>query len=134
MSHAMPVARRITAPRTTMVLIEILAFEVLVQAALAGGFLGGYDVWKSWHGNLGDFLALLPLASLVLGLALRHRQPESVTMLVSRFILLIMVFVVVATGHEAGALLAAHIPAAVATVGILVRQAATITRAREVQR
>jgi hypothetical protein len=117
-----------------MVLIEILAFEVLVQAALAGGFLGGYDVWKSWHGNLGDFLALLPLASLVLGLALRHRQPESVTMLVSRFILLIMVFVVVATGHEAGALLAAHIPAAVATVGILVRQAATITRAREVQR
>jgi len=134
MSQTTPAARRIAAPRTTMVLTEVLALGVLVQAAFAGGFLGGHHVWKSWHGNLGDFLVFLPIASLVIGLALRRRQPENFTMLASRVILLIVVLAVVATGHEAGGLLAVHIPAAVATVGILVRQAAMFTQTREVQR
>jgi hypothetical protein len=42
-------------------------------------------MWVSWHKNLGDFLVLPPLASLVGGLALIRRQLEGASMLAGRF-------------------------------------------------
>ena len=36
------------APRTTMILTEILALGVLAQAAFAGGFLDGHHMWLTW--------------------------------------------------------------------------------------
>lgn len=38
---------RVAAPRTTAILAAMLAFGVLLEAALAGGFLGGTSLWKS---------------------------------------------------------------------------------------
>ena len=126
--------RRVAAPRTTAILAGLLALGVLVEAALAGGFLGGSHMWKSWHENLGTFLILIPLASLLVGLALYRRQPEKVSMLANRVVLLILVVTVVVTGNAGGSLLAVHIPAAVAMVGLVVRQAMIATQARDAAR
>lgn len=63
MSHAIRYAGRVTAPRNTMRLAGILALGLLVEAAFAGGFLGGHHMWMSWHENLGTFLILPPLAT-----------------------------------------------------------------------
>ena len=126
--------RRVAAPRTTAILAGLLALGVLVEAALAGGFLGGSHMWKSWHENLGTFLILIPLASLLVGLALYRRQPEDVLMLANRVVLLILVVTVVVTGNAGGSLLAVHIPAAVAMVGLVVRQAMIAAQARDAER
>jgi hypothetical protein len=134
MSHAIRAASRVTAPRTTLILAGFLALGVLVEAAIAGGFLGGQHMWMSWHENLGGFLVLPTLASLIVGLALRRRQPENASMLAGRVALLIVVITVVATGNGGGSLLAVHIPAAVATFGLLVRQMMLATQAREADR
>jgi hypothetical protein len=123
MSRAIPAERRVAAPRTTAILAGILALGVLLEAALAGGFLGGHHVWKSWHESLGDLLVLPPLLSLIVGLVLRRRQHEAASVLASRIALLILVIAVVVTGHEGGTILAIHIPAAVGTMGLVVRQA-----------
>lgn len=45
--------------------------------------------------------------------------------------LLILVIAVVVTGNKGGSLLAVHIPAAVATMGLIVRQAPIATQASE---
>lgn len=55
-------------------------------------------------------------------------------MLASRVGLLILVVAVVVTGNVGGSLLAVHIPAAVATVGLVVRQAMVAVQARDAQR
>ena len=128
------VVRRVAAPRTTAILAELLARGVLVEAALAGGFLGGSHPWKSWHENLGTFLILVPLASLFVGLALYRRQPEDVLMLANRVVLLLLVVTVVVTGNAGGNLLAIHIPAAVAMVGLVVSQAMIATQVRGAER
>lgn len=39
---------KVAAPRTTMILTEILALGVLAQAASAGGFLDGHHMWLTW--------------------------------------------------------------------------------------
>lgn len=122
MSQAFPARRRLAAPRITAILAGILALGVVLEATFAGGFLGGHHVWMSWHEGLGNLLVLPPLASLIIGLALRRRERESASMLASRVALLILVIAVVATGHEGGNLLAVHIPAAVGTMGLVVRQ------------
>lgn len=109
----------VAAPRVTAALAGILALGVLIQAAFAGGFLGGHHLWLSWHENLGDVLVLLPLASLVVGLVACRRQPDTPPMLASRVGLVLLVFGVVATGHAGRSLLAIHIPAAVALVGLI---------------
>ena len=96
--------RRVAAPGTTAILAGLLALGVLVEAALAGGFLGGHRLWKSWHENLGTFLILIPVASLLVGLALYRRQPENVLMLASRVVLLLLAVSVVVTGNAGGAL------------------------------
>jgi hypothetical protein len=126
--------RRVAAPRTTAILAGLLALGVLVEAALAGGFLGGSHTWKSWHENLGTFLILIPLASLLVGLALYRRRPENVSMLANRVVLLLLVVTVVVTGNAGGSLLAVHIPAAVAMVGLVVRQAMIAAQARDAER
>jgi hypothetical protein len=118
------------APRATIVLAYLLVVGVLVEAAFAGGFVGGHHMWKVWHENLGDFLVLFPLANLVVGLALRRRHPESRSMVATRVVLLLLVVVVVVTGHAGGTLLAIHIPAAVATAGLLARQVTIFSRAQ----
>jgi hypothetical protein len=124
------VSKTIPAPSRVTALACILAIGVLFEAVLAGGFLGGHHMWKDWHANLGDFLPLPPLASLAVGLALRRRQPEDLSMLATRAALLILVVTVIVTGHEGGTLLAVHIPAAVATAGLLARQATMSNQAR----
>ena len=131
MSHAFPVAPRVTAPRITMTLAGLLALGVLLEAALAGGFLGGSDMWRSWHENLGTVLILIPLASLLVGLSLQRHQPEDALMLASRLALLILVIAVVVTGNVGGSLLAIHIPAAVAMVGLVTRQLMLASHARD---
>jgi len=122
MTQAIPAERRVAAPRTTAILAGILSLGVLLEATFAGGFLGGHHVWKSWHETLGNLLVLPPLTSLIVGLALRRRQREAASMLASRIALLILVVAVVVTGRQGGTILAVHIPAAVGTMGLVLRQ------------
>ena len=70
----------------------------------------------------------------IVGLALRRRQPENASMLAGRVALFILVIAVVATGNAGSSLLAVHIPAAVATFGLVVRQVTIATQAREADR
>ena len=122
MNETVPVARTVVAPQTTMILAEILGLGILVQAAFAGGFLGGHHMWLNWHQRIGDLLVVFPLASLVVALVLRRRQTESSSMLGIRIALLVLVIAVEATGHAGGSLLAVHIPAAVAAMALVVHE------------
>jgi hypothetical protein len=79
-------------------------------------------MWLSWHADLGDVLVLPPLASLIVALVVRRPHPDTPAMLASRVALLILVIAIVATGHASGDLLAIHIPAAVAVVGLIFHQ------------
>jgi hypothetical protein len=120
-----PPEKGVAAPRATAVLAAALALGVLAQAAFAGGFLGGHHSWMAWHGNVGDFLTLLPLASLLAGLTSRGHERDTPAVLLSRVALVVMVLVVVVTGHAAAdspGLLALHIPAAVTIFGLVVYQ------------
>jgi hypothetical protein len=119
---------RISAPRLTMVLGLVLAVGVLAQGLFAGGFLEGDREWHAWHEVLGDLLVLPPLVGLVVALLLLRRRPEARVVLATRVVLLALVIVVIVTGHAGRSLLAVHIPAAVAVVGIAVRQAAGFVR------
>ena len=92
---------------------------------------------ERWAGKQVDgnfLLILIPLASLLVGLALYRRQPEDVLMLANRVVLLILVVTVVVTGNAGGSLLAVPIPAAVAMVGLVVRQAMIAAQARDAER
>jgi hypothetical protein len=122
MTRAVARATEVTAPRATAALASVLGFGVLAQGAFAGGFLAGHHMWLAWHEDVGDFLIMLPLASLVLGLPLGRRRPEPRTVLALRVALVVLVVAVIATGHAAGALLAVHVPAAVATMALVVGQ------------
>ncbi|NNN08144.1 MAG: hypothetical protein HKL85_02995 [Acidimicrobiaceae bacterium] len=122
MNHTTLVTRDIAAPRATALLAEVLALGVLLEAAFAGGFIGGHHMWLSWHQNLGDVLLVLPLASVAIGIGARRRRREAASSLTTRIALLFFAIVAVAAGHEGGAMLAIHIPAAVVMVGIIVRQ------------
>ncbi len=112
----------LAAPRATAALAAVLGIGLLAQGAFAGAFVGGHHQWLTWHEDLGDFLVLVPLASLLLGLALRHRRPEPWAALARRAGLLVLVVAVIATGHAGGTWLVVHVPAAVAAMGVVVRQ------------
>ncbi len=131
MSEPVRDVQQIAAPRTTKVLAEILGLGVLAQAAFAGGFLGGHHVWLSWHQRLGDFIVVIPVVILVVGLVARRRQPETTAMLLVRIALVALVIGTEAAGHAGGSLLALHIPLAVAVMALTVWQ---ITIAAEAQR
>jgi hypothetical protein len=130
MSQPVRVARQIAAPRATKVLAEILGLGVLAQAAFAGGFLGGHHMWLSWHQRLGDFIVVIPLVSLIVGLVARRRRPDTTSMLLIRVVLVALVIGTEAAGHAAGSLLALHIPLAVAVMALTMWQ---ITIAAEAQ-
>ena len=119
---------RISAPRLTVILGLVLAVGVLAQGLFAGGFLEGDKVWHAWHEVLGDVLVLPPLVGLVVALLLMRRRPEAHVVLATRVVLLALVIVVIVTGHAGRSLLAVHIPAAIAVVGIAVRQATGFVR------
>jgi hypothetical protein len=123
--------RSIAAPRITAALAGLFVLGVLAQAAFAGAFAGGHHMWLNWHQNVGDLLVVLPLASLVTGLACRRRQADTRAMLATRVALVVLVVAVVVTGHAGGGWLAFHIPAAVATVGLATRQALIAHRATQ---
>ena len=112
----------VAAPLTTTALAGLVALGVLLQGAFAGGFLSGHHVWRGAHETLGDLLIVLPLASLVVGLIAARRQPETKSVLASRVGLLVLLVLVITTGHAGRGLLALHIPAAIATVGLVTRQ------------
>ncbi|OLT14436.1 hypothetical protein BJF78_19530 [Pseudonocardia sp. CNS-139] len=112
-----------SAPRLTALLGLVLAVGVLAQGLFAGGFLGGGQMWRAWHEALGDALVLPPLVGLVVALLLLRRHPEAAAVLATRVVLLALVVVVIVTGHAGRSLLVVHIPAAIAVVGIAVRQA-----------
>lgn len=125
---ASPAAKGVAAPTATAALAEAVAVGVLAQAAFAGGFLGGYHSWLAWHENVGDYLTLLPLASLLIGLTSRRHQRDATAVLLSRVALVVGVLGVVATGHIAAdspGMLAIHIPAAIIVFGLVVFQALT---------
>jgi hypothetical protein len=130
MSETVAAARTVAAPRTTMILAEILGLGILVQAAFAGGFVGGHQTWLHWHQRIGDLLVVFPLASLIVALAARRRQTESTSMVSIRIALLVLVVAVEATGHAGGSLLAVHIPAAVATMALVVHLGVNSAEAR----
>ncbi|HZD67397.1 MAG TPA: hypothetical protein VFA45_00305 [Actinomycetes bacterium] len=135
-AKAAPVTRGVAAPRVTTVLAAALALGVLAQATFAGEFLSGQRVWLTWHENLGDFLLLVPLASLFVGLVSRRHQRDTTPILVSRVVLLAAVLTLVITGHAVDTsreMLAVHIPAAVATFGIVAYQALIAVRALAAQ-
>lgn len=119
--------RTIAAPRLTAILGLVLAVGVLVQGLFAGAFMQGDRQWLTWHEMLGSALVLPPLISLIAALVLLRRRPDPPSALATRIFLLVLVIVVIATGH-AGGLLAVHIPAAIAVVGIAVRQATGFVR------
>lgn len=131
MSQPLRAARQTAAPRATKVLAEILGVGVLAQAGFAGGFLGGHHMWLNWHQRLGDFIVVIPLVSLVVGLVARRRQPETTSMLLVRVVLIALVIGTEAAGHAAGSWLALHIPLAVALMALTMRQ---IILAAEAQR
>jgi hypothetical protein len=119
------ITKGVAAPGVTAALAAALALGVLAQATFAGGFLSGHHVWMTWHENLGDFLILPPLASLFVGLVSWRHQRDTTPMLVSRVVLLAAVLALVITGYAADTsreILAVHIPAAVATFGLVVYQ------------
>lgn len=120
--------RPIAAPRTTAILGLILAVGVLAQGLFAGAFMQGGRQWHAWHEALGNALVLPPLISLVVALLLIRRRPDPPLVLLTRIFLLALVIVVILTGHAGHDLLAIHIPAAIAVVGISVRQAAGFIR------
>jgi hypothetical protein len=112
----------VAAPRLTLVLGLLFILAVLAQGAFAGGFIGGHHQWLTWHQNLGDLLIVLPLASLITGLVARRRQPDTRAVLIGRVRLLVLIAIVVITGHAGGAWLAVHIPSAIAAFGLAVWQ------------
>ncbi|HEX7660991.1 MAG TPA: hypothetical protein VF444_16090 [Pseudonocardiaceae bacterium] len=120
--------RTVAAPRLTAVLGLILAVGVLAQGLLAGAFMQGDHQWLSWHEALGTSLILPPLISVIAALVLLRRQPDSPSALLTRIFLLVLVIVVILTGHAGRSLLALHIPAAIAVAGIAVRQATGFVR------
>ena len=130
-SRAAPVRRRTAAPRATKVVAEILGLGVLAQAVFAGGFLGGHHLWHSWHQRLGDFIVVVPIVNLIVGLVARRRQTESTSMLLIRIVLVALLIGTEAAGHAAGSLLALHIPLALAIMAVTMWQ---ITVAAEAQR
>ena len=123
MSRAKTPSVEVAAPRLTAGLASLLGFGLLAQGATAGAFVGGHHQWLTWHENLGDALVLVPLVSLLLGLAFRRRRPEPRASLAMRAGLFVLVAAVIATGHAGGAWLALHVPAALATLGLVARQA-----------
>ena len=127
-ARSAPAPRIVAAPRLTAILGLILAVGVLVQGLLAGAFMGGDHQWLAWHETLGAALVLPPLASLVAALVLWRRHPDPPAALATRVFLLVLVFVVIGTGHAGRDLLVVHIPAAIAVVGIAIRQAAGFVR------
>jgi hypothetical protein len=120
--------RAIAAPRLTAILGLVLAVGVLAQGLSAGAFLQGDHRWYAWHEVLGTTLVLPPLVSLVVALVLLRRQPDTASALATRIVLLALVIVVIAAGHAGRSLLALHIPAAIAVVGISIRQATGFVR------
>ncbi|MFI5894937.1 hypothetical protein ACIA5D_33050 [Actinoplanes sp. NPDC051513] len=120
--------RTIAASRLTAILGLTLAVGVLAQGLFAGAFMSGDHQWLAWHEALGNALVLPPLASLVAALVLRRRHPDPPAALATRVFLLALVIVVIATGHAGRDMLVVHIPAALALVGIAVRQAAGFVR------
>ncbi|MEU3984466.1 hypothetical protein AB0F77_31055 [Streptomyces sp. NPDC026672] len=123
-----PTGRTIAAPRLTAVLGLVLAVGVLAQGLSAGAFMQGDRQWHAWHEALGNALVLPPLISLVVALVLLPRQRDTPSALATRIVLLVLVIAVIATGHAGRSLLAVHVPAAIATVGIAVRQATGFVR------
>lgn len=115
--------RTIAAPRLTAILGLILAVGVLAQGLFAGGFMQGDHWWFGWHEALGNALVFPPLISVVAALVLLRRQPDPPSALATRVVLLVLVVVVILAGHAGSDLLMVHIPAAIAVVGISVRQA-----------
>lgn len=120
----------LAAPRATAALAAVLGIGLLAQGAFAGALVGTqHHQWLTWHKDLGDFLLLVPLASLFVGLALQRHRPEPNAALARRAGLFVLVVAVIATGHAGGAWLAVHVPAAVAAMGLVVRQVTTSTTA-----
>jgi hypothetical protein len=126
--HTPPITPAIAAPRLTAILGLILAVGVLAQGLFAGGFMQGGHLWHAWHEALGNALVLPPLISLVVALVLLRRQPDSPSVLATRVVVLGLVIVVILAGHAGRDLLMVHIPAAIAVVGISVRQATGFMR------
>lgn len=131
--NAPSIRRPIAAPRTTAILGLILAVSVLAQGLFAVGFMQGDRQWHAWHEALGNALVLPPLVSLVVALVLIRRQPDPPSALLTRIFLLALVLVVILTGHAGRDLLMVHIPAAIAVVGISVRQATGFVRVPNIQ-
>jgi hypothetical protein len=87
-------------------------------------------MWLSWHQRLGDFIVIIPIANLIVGLVARRGQPEAGSALFIRVALVALVIGTEAAGHAAGSLLALHIPLAVATMGLTVWQVANAADAQ----
>jgi hypothetical protein len=87
-------------------------------------------MWLSWHQRLGDFIVIIPIASLIVGLVARRGKPEAGSALFVRVVLVALVIGTEAAGHAAGSLLALHIPLAVATMGLTVWQVANVADAQ----
>lgn len=130
MSQPSRLVRQTAAPRATKVLAEVLGLGVLAQAAFAGGFLGGHHMWLSWHQRLGDFIVVIPIASLIVGLLACRRKAEATSMLVIRVVLIALAIGTEAAGHAGGTLLALHIPLAVAIMALTMWQITTAAAAQ----
>lgn len=44
-------------------------------------------MWLSWHQRLGDFIVVIPIVNLIVGVLARRRQAEATLMLLMRVVL-----------------------------------------------
>ncbi|QDP98314.1 hypothetical protein FOE78_22535 [Microlunatus elymi] len=116
--------------RLTMIMNAVLAIGVLAQGLFAGAFLQSRPGWFTAHEALGNALIIPALIASITALTLLVRGRAAATLLVRQAVLLGLIVAVIAAGHAGGAWLMLHIPAAIAALGIAVREVTLYGRRR----
>jgi hypothetical protein len=116
----------VLAPRVTRVASYVIMGGVLVQAAIAGGFLAGH-AWNDLHMFVGTPLMVSALVVLVVGMFGRRIRREPTSVLVTRlgvFLALAMTPILgIVAAQGTRDLLMIHIPLAIIGMGLAARLA-----------
>jgi membrane protease YdiL (CAAX protease family) len=123
----------VLAPRVTRAAAFTIMGGILLQAAIAGGFLAGHD-WNDLHMALGGVLIVSALVVLGVGLIGRRSRLETRSLLMTRIGVLIVLLATAIVGLVAGQgtrdLLMMHIPLAIISMGLSARLAGAMTAGR----
>lgn len=125
--------RPISAPRTTRVGVWIVMAGVLVQAALAGGFLAGYGRLTTIHMVVGMALIASAMVLVVVGFFPRRDERRRLVLRIGVLVALIVTGVAgTLAGQGTRDLLIVHIPLAIVSMGLAAQLGAAARRRREV--